>query len=140
MKKRRFDPTRRRSEHDEQAEVFQWAALNERRYPELRRMHSIPNGVLIGGRNKFALFAKLKKEGLRPSTPDIFLPAVRKSAQAAKIYSGAYIEMKALDGTLDDDQRAALEDLAKFGYYAVACYGATEAIEVIENYLKGDIL
>lgn len=72
------------SEHDEQRALFEWAALMERRVPELALLLAIPNG---GHRHK-AVAAKMRAEGQRAGVPDILLPVARRG------YHGTWIEMK----------------------------------------------
>ncbi len=56
------------SESVEQINLFRWAVLHERAYPELILLHHIPNGGL---RNKTTA-KRLKAEGVKPGVPDIF--------------------------------------------------------------------
>ena len=48
------------SEHDEQVALFEWAAMNRSRIPELKLMFAIPNG---GHRHK-AVAGKMKADYL----------------------------------------------------------------------------
>lgn len=68
-----FRPT----EADEQRTVFEWAQMARHRWPELALMYAIPNGAMLGGHNRFAVIAALKAQGLKPSVPDLCLPAPR---------------------------------------------------------------
>ena len=115
------------TEEQEQAAIFQWAALMQGQYPELRLLHHIPNG---GQRNK-ATAARLKAQGVKPGVPDIFLPVSRRG------YHGLYIELKRKKGgQLSEHQKEWLDALFKEGYLAVRCDGADEAIGIIADYLK----
>lgn len=116
----------RRSEDTEQIAVIQWANWNSTKWPELELLHHCPNG---GSRNK-AEAAKLKQMGVVPGMPDLDLP-VEKGA-----YHGLCIEMKYDRGTLQENQKRKLRLLAEQGRYCAVCYGAEEAVKVLEEYLK----
>lgn len=115
-----------RSEDTEQAAVISWAQWQLNQHPELKLLHHCPNG---GSRNK-AEAVKLKQMGVVAGVPDLHLPVPKG------IYHGLYIEMKYGDGRLEKSQREFLSSAAGYGYYAVCCYGAEEAISIIREYLK----
>jgi len=46
---------------------------------------------------------------------------------------------KAKGGKLNEEQREEIEFLTEQGYLALVCYGANEARNVIQEYLKGEI-
>jgi hypothetical protein len=118
-------------EDKEQEVVFEWASY----YPELRWMHSIPNGShLAGNPQKRAMqMARLKKQGLRTGVSDIFLPM--PSCQ----WHGLYIEMKRrkVDGPskISKDQLAFIDYATEWDYSCVVAYGAEEAIDAVKAYL-----
>ena len=114
-----------RSEDTEQAAVVSWAQWQQGRHPELKLVHHCPNG---GSRNK-AEAVKLKQMGVVAGVPDLHLPVPKG------IYHGLYIEMKHGDGRLGKPQREFLSAAAGYGYYAVCCYGAEEAISTIREYV-----
>ena len=114
------------TEAQEQQKVFDWARISEGRFPELKFMFHIPNG---GSRNK-AEAANLRRQGVKPGVPDIFLPAPRGS------YHGLWIEMKVGKNKPTAYQNTYIDYLNGSGYRAVVCYGADEAIIVITEYLK----
>ena len=116
---------RKHGEHEEQVALFDWAALRQGRYPELRLLHAIPNG---GKRDKFVAI-QLQREGLKPGVPDVCLPVARGG------WHGLYIELKWAKNKPTDHQLEWLEALTAQGYLAVVCYGWQEAVEVIEDYL-----
>ena len=118
-----------RTESQEQAALFNWAAAMSKRIPELESMHHIPNG---GHRNKIVA-VRLRREGVKSGVPDICLPAPRNG------YHGLYIEMKSVDGKLRKEQKEWLERLGKNGYLAVVCHGFEEARDLIMNYLQGNL-
>lgn len=116
---------RLRSEDTEQINVIQWARWQQERHPELKLLHHCPNG---GSRNK-AEAVKLKQMGVVAGIPDLHLPVPKG------IYSGLYIELKCDRGTLQESQKEVLRELAEVGNYCAVCYGAEEAIKIIEEYI-----
>jgi hypothetical protein len=117
------------SESTEQIAVVQWFRFQ---YPKYRLI-SVPNGQMIGGRNKFALINKYKKEGMFPGVSDLFL-CVPKNG-----YNGLWLEMKAKGKTassLSSDQRLWLSDMVEIGYRAEWAAGFDQAKGIIEEYLQ----
>lgn len=113
-------------EDQEQALLFEWAALREGRWPELRLMYHVPNE----GKRGMAAAMQQKRMGLKSGVPDICLPVARGG------YHGLYIELKrARGGRLTQPQRAWLAALAGQGYRAIRCDGWSEAAQAIERYL-----
>lgn len=115
-------------ESAEQEAVFQWAALNSGKYPELQFMYHVANE----GKRTARYGAELKRMGLKNGVPDICLPVPRGN------YHGLYIEMKVGRNTPTDSQAKYLEFLTAQGYCAVWCIGAVNAINIIKAYLKGE--
>lgn len=115
------------SEADEQTVVVTWAGYMVKRYPALKWLYHTPNG---GSRN-IAEAKQLKKMGVKPGVPDLFLPF-----PAGGQY-GLWIEMKTATGRVMACQREWIEYLRSVGYAAYVCRGADEAICKIEDYLKG---
>ena len=116
-------------EAQEQEWVIQWAdamiELNER--PLLRMLYHTPNGGL---RDK-ATAQALRRAGVKAGVPDLFLPVARGG------HHGLWIELKRSDHSnhASPDQEWWIEQLRQQGYRAVVCYGASEAIAEIEDYL-----
>lgn len=50
--------------------------------------------------------------------------------------NGLYIEMKYDTGRLEDGQKKMLKALAAAGHYCTVCYGAEEAIRVLQEYIN----
>ena len=113
-------------EHNEQAALFRWAAMSERKYPELKLLYAIPNG----GLRNIVVARKLKAEGMRAGVPDIHLPV------AAGKYIGLWIEMKAGRNKPSVAQNLFLKSLATLGHKTAVCYNWDEARAQIEAYLN----
>ncbi len=114
------------TEELEQRAVIEWCEWNASRFPQLRLLFHIPNG---GSRSK-SEGAKFKGMGVKPGVPDLFLPVPRPP------YHGLFIEMKSAHGRVLEPQKGWLIALSNAGYKAVVCYGARQAINEIENYMR----
>lgn len=123
----RQPPPRDDREHQEQVALFEWAAVNEARLPELRLLFAIPNG---GDRHP-AVAAKLKAEGVKAGVPDTCLPVSRNG------WHSLWIELKAPGGSLADTQSIWLGELNRQGHLATTCYGWLAAARRIVAYLGG---
>lgn len=114
-------------ESQEQRALFQMCAALSGKYPQLGMLFHIPNG---GSRNA-AEAANLKRQGVKPGVPDLFL------AVPAGEYHGLFIELKRRKGgRVSEHQRAWLGALGRQGYKAVIANGAKEALDVIVEYIK----
>lgn len=115
-------------EHTEQVKVIVWAR-GARSPAKARLVFAIPNG---GNRNEREA-VRLKAEGVTAGIPDLCLPVARQG------YHGLYIEMKKSveDGrsTVSTHQKEKIDELIQEGYHCEICYGAAEAIAVIQSYL-----
>lgn len=118
------------TEHQEQQEVINWARIMTVHKPlffkPLKLLHAIPNG---GRRDPKTAF-KLKREGVLPGIPDLFLPWANKG------YNGLYIEMKSKKGKLTKIQKERIKELQENGYKVEICFGAISAIKTITKYLE----
>jgi hypothetical protein len=117
------------SESTEQQAVIQWFRYQHPNY----RLISIPNGQMVGGRNKFALLAKYKAEGMTNGVSDLFLCVSRRG------YHGLWLEMKDMgkgEKSLSKDQQLWLADMHEQGYRAEWAAGFEQAKEIITNYLN----
>ena len=114
------------SEAEEQATLFDWAALHYKKYPELELLYHIPNG---GSRNKIEA-ANLKRQGVKAGVPDLCLPVAKGS------YHGLYIELKAHQNTPSEKQSEWISRLSNQGYYACVCWGWAQAADIIQSYMK----
>lgn len=108
-----------------QEALFQWAAYNAGRLPELAYLHHIPNG---GKRDK-ATAAAMKRQGVKAGVPDLCLPVPRGGRH------GLYIELKAGKNRPTEKQKEWMEFLRRQGYHTAVCHHWEEAAELIEGYL-----
>lgn len=118
-----------REETENQIALFEWAQLNKGRFPEIETMYHIPNE----GKRSQRLGAELKSMGLRKGFPDVCLPVPRRESGAL------YIELKASNGKVSEDQKLWLQRLNNAGNCSVVCYGWEAAAKVIEDYLRGKL-
>ena len=123
-------PFAQRTEHEEQVALFQWAAINEYRWPCLRWMFAIPNG----GKRDVRTAVRLRAEGVKAGVPDIFLPY-----PTADGWCGLWIELKHGSNKPTQEQQEWLAALALAGYRVATCWGAKEAIQIIETYLREEL-
>lgn len=86
----------------------------------------IPNG---GSRDKREA-ANLKKQGVKPGVPDLCVPVARGP------YHSLYIEMKAENGKPTEKQAEWIHLLRGQGMCAFVCYGAGNAIALVERYMS----
>lgn len=94
-------------------------------YPELKFLFHVPNE-----RSDKIQAANLKKMGVKPGVPDLFLPV------PSGRYHGLFIEMKKDGGVASDDQLWWQEHMKTNGYAAAVCYGWQKAAEVLLWYLN----
>lgn len=125
------------TEHEEQVALFAWAAAHEAQHPELAMLFSVPNG----GERHPAVAAKMKAEGQKAGVPDVCLPVARGDASnGGKVFHGLFVELKKSDHSnhATAAQKEWIDRLRGYGYSAVVCYGADEAIRTITHYLSLD--
>lgn len=115
------------SEHAEQVVIFKWARLSENKYPFLKYMYSTLNGVRLN----MGQARRAKASGNKRGVPDIVLPYPSDG------YHGLYIELKIPGNYPSKEQKEYIAYLNRVGYFAVACYGADDAIQTINNYING---
>lgn len=115
------------SEDTEQMMLIKWSQQENvrKKYPELALLYHIPNerkcSIQQGKR--------FKAMGVKSGVPDLCLPVPRGK------YHSLYIEMKAKNGRMSDNQKWWNEQLNGQDNYCVTCYGWEEASQVIERYL-----
>jgi hypothetical protein len=113
------------SEHQEQSALFSLLKYNETKYPFLKYIFAIPNG----GARHIAVARKLKAEGVKKGTWDIFVPIPSHN------HSGLFIEMKHGKNKLSGGQKDFGEYVNRHGYATSVCYSAKDAAKAIESYL-----
>lgn len=111
----------KRNEAKEQEVVVHYCII--KRIP----LFSVPNG---GSRNKIEA-ANLKRQGLKAGVPDLMIPVAKHG------YHGLFIEMKVGYNKPTEKQVKWITLLRKNGYFVEVCYGANEAISVIDKYIYG---
>lgn len=117
------------SEHDHQAAVIKWF---DNQYPsDCHLLMAYPSGAIMGGKNKWGLINKMKKEGWRKGVPDLFLAIPNDE------YHGLFIEMKDNKKSCKPsaEQTKFIADLESKGYRAEVCWGSDQAIDLIKQYL-----
>ena len=123
-----------------QTALFAWAALQVKRWPELRWLHHIPNGGSRGddAKSRAIRGSQMKAQGVRTGVADVCLP-VRRGG-----WSGLYIEMKkpsekpvkaTSKGGVSDDQAEFGAFVQSQGFGWIVCYSWEEAAEVLTQYL-----
>lgn len=125
----------RNIEFNIQKQIFEWANMSIRKYPELKLLNASLNGVKLASK---VAGVKAKQSGMKKGFPDLFLPVARKG------HHGLFIELKrnsneALKikkGVVSKEQQDWIDELNKQGYLAVVCYGFDSAVCVIAEYLK----
>lgn len=91
------------------------------------------NGAILGGKNRFAQMAKLKKTGLMPGMCDLIVFAHNKSNSHEIIL----IEMKRQKKSfLSDIQKETINKFIKNGYVIIVAFGAEDAIIKFKDYLN----
>lgn len=129
------------TEDGEQMAVFCWAAGMCGQYPQLKWLHSIPNG----GSRHIVEAGKIVAAGARSGVLDMFLPHMYMEGWNGRRFNGCYIEMKVekrrkhKNGGLEDDQVEFKNYAEAAGYYVAVCYSWTEARDVLINYLEGKL-
>ena len=126
------------TETEEQQTLIAWADLQPFGAGHVGDfLAAIPNGAATASRyrngKRFSTAAqKLKREGLRPGFPDLFL------ALPAGQFHGLFIEMKRAKKSLSKvspEQLVWQGRLAAQGYKSVVCYGFDAAKQEILSYL-----
>ena len=74
---------------------------------------------------------RLKRMGYLAGVSDLLIFRARGN------YLGLFVELKRIGGKCSDAQRAFQVHALVEGYKAVTCYGFDDAVEAIDQYLKG---
>jgi hypothetical protein len=113
------------SESSEQIALFEWAAYNEQRLPELALLFHVPNG----GYRDWQTAKRLLAEGVKSGILDLWLPVARHG------YHGLVIEMKTTGGRVSPAQQQWIDALRVQGYRVVVCWQWLDAVHELEMYL-----
>jgi hypothetical protein len=122
----RDEPVRDNTESKDQQALIKWWADNHRFFgmPE-RLLMAFP---LQGARTP-QNGARMKAEGMRAGTCDLFL------ARARGGFNGLWIEMKTAKGVISAEQLDMLRDLNLENYSTAVCRSTDDAIKEIKLYL-----
>lgn len=122
----------RGNEWSEQCAVIDWwsMACHGYKLPAFALL-SVPNGSHLAGSaaQRAIKMRNLKRAGLRPGIPDLFLAATNDG------FHGLWIELKRRPNKPSAEQEAVILYLRKSGYHAVIAWSADEAIQAIRAYL-----
>ncbi len=113
---------RAKSEREEQIEVV---AYLRSKYP---KVVVTATGAGMGFSGKWQQL--LSRLGYHRGTPDLMIFKPKGG------YHGLFIEMKAVRGSLSDVQKHTLDTLAAEGYKTCVCFGAGQAIGVLDKYMS----
>lgn len=116
----------RHLEDAEQIALFQWAAMQSAKFPELQLMFHIPNG----GKRNAQEAARFKLMGVKAGVPDLFLPVARGG------FHGLWIELKSPKGKTSASQETFLKELCNQGYKTAVCFGWEMAAKVLKEYIE----
>lgn len=109
------------SEFQQQVALVQWLRLKGIRF----------TASANGSKRDVVTAVNLKRQGVSPGWPDIFIPYMRKG------YGGLLIELKRVSGGVTSPQQSDwLQFLTEQGYKACLAYGAEHAMEIIEEYFQ----
>lgn len=126
----KINPLYVRSEYQDQVAVFEWAAMNEYRWPCLELLY----GSLMGIHLPYKYLNKAKKAGMKTGKPDLNLPVPIGG------FCGLWIELKRSGGPKPtEEQIKNLTMLGLVGNATYSCRGSATAIKVLEAYLRGKI-
>lgn len=116
------------TEYQEQVALFEWAAWNEARLPELALLFAIPNGE----KRDAVTGARLKRAGVKAGVPDLLLPV------ASKGYHGLWIELKTPVGRTSPAQERWITTLVEQGYDVAVARSWRAAAWLLCKYLCVD--
>ncbi len=110
-----------------QAGCVKWFRMQ---YPQ-RIILSIPNGALLGGKNRYAVLGMLKATGLLRGTPDLLIPEPKAHAH------GLFIEIKTEKGKVEQHQFDLHDELEARGYVVDVCRSVDQFIFSVREYFGG---
>ena len=117
------------TEYEAQCFVMQWCKLHEKKYPGLKWMFATLNGIRL----PIYLAAKAKRQGNKRGISDLIL--LKNNGK----YNGLLIELKVGKNKPSLEQLEFIEFARSQGFYADVRYGSVEAIDLIVDYLEGNL-
>ena len=115
----------RRDEERLQESCIKWIEYQYPSWLKEGRIYHSPNGE----RRDAITGAKLKRMGVVPGVPDLFIRIARHG------YHGLYIELKTKKGRLSDKQRQFADSAVADGYKFVVVRSLDEFMKVVKTYL-----
>lgn len=112
-------------EHIEQCLLMYWAMELEAAFPVLELLRASFNP----GKMSWHKSKEMKREGAKPGFPDLELNVARQG------YHALFIEMKAKNGSLTNDQRRVFPLLKQYGNRVEVCRSWHAAAAVVVEYL-----
>lgn len=106
---------------------FDYCRTKSKRHPAYALAFHIPNER----KASIARRMTLKRAGVRKGVPDICVPYPSSG------YHGLFIEMKVKPNRPSPEQLELLEQLSAAGNFAMLCWSAKEAIEILDKYIAG---
>ena len=110
-------------EEDEQIAFVQWCDMLN-----IPVIH-IPNE----GKRSAYMGAKLKRMGLKPGVPDLFVPCAHGG------HHGLFIEMKVGNNKPTENQKEWMRLLSAQGYACTVAYSFEDATKTVGAYMKGEL-
>jgi hypothetical protein len=117
-----------RSEHGEQAALFQWIELQIPQFPEYALIAAIPNGGYRPGAWKKIM----QDEGQRPGLADVIWPMPRVCD--GQEYAGMFMENKTDNGKLSASQKLWRAAIVFTPMLYQLAHGFDEMVEIIQSY------
>lgn len=108
---------------------FDYVRLLELQDPRLKLCFHCPNERKSSIQRRMSM----NKAGVRKGIPDIIFPVPNQR------YSGLFIEMKVKPNRASVEQMAILKHLNELGAFAILCWSATEAINILDKYLQNQL-
>lgn len=119
----------RRPEEQEQTAFFDYCRAMANVHKGYALAFAIPNERKASIQRRVAM----KRAGLTKGIPDICVPVGNDK------YNSLFIEMKVKPNRASPEQMDILKKLNAAGNYAVICWSADEAIEIISKYLANGL-
>lgn len=120
------------SERIEQERLFAWWRAYRVKLTREKGLAPLMWHTPNGGARSIVTAAMMKKQGVLPGVPDIFL------AWPSSGRHGLFIEMKrASGGRVSEAQKNVMAFLENAGYRCAVCRGFSEAVQCIRSYLEG---